>query len=648
MKFIEPIKNNFGKKERNEALYQADFIAEIAPVGGIDFTDSRYIETGAGYEACLLVSGYPVSLLREWMSMVCSTGETVCVIDISTTDSNVIKKNLQKSMDEQTSRYATARSNADLLDAQRQYQQMEAMYYEIGNFDHAMKRVITRVYISGHTRYEVDTVLGEMTASLHGSGYRAQVCLNETKAEWRSVLLSYEQQQKDFFAKKGKEMTTAAVAGGRYFHFSQLLDPNGSYYGLTPTGGTVFLDLGHIDKKNNRTTYNFLVAGKSGMGKSTLLKKILLDRAKNGDLIRVFDAANEFSQLTEVCGGVVIALDGKSGNMINMLQILPADDLDVAYNKHIAKVSVIYQYLRKHNVDENELLVFKQLLRMLYVQSGIIDEQCNLVKDIKTMEPADFPTLSDLRTVTSTIIENIDQFEDQIMEAGQIRKSMMGWLENIELKLSDLCTTYGNIFDGHTTIQNFYDQNVVCFNVQALKDMEEEIYDAQLYNALSLCWDNALTNGTEMKNAWEKNQLDEKDIVHTYILIDEAHETINARKTAGVREVDSMMREGRKFFAGIGLASQHLRDFVPDGAGSDAVGQIKTMFSQTTYKFLMMHDSEVLPKLKEVYQDSFTSAERQRITQMPAHSTMLSAGSQKVEFDIWAEPVVLEVGSGGR
>ena len=80
------------------------------------------------------------------------------------------------------------------------------------------------------------------------------------------------------------------------------------YFGTTKTGGAVFFDL--FRKTEIRLSYDFIAVGKKRSGKSTTLKKLMLDRAIRGDLVRVFDKEGEFVQLTEWLGGTTISMDG--------------------------------------------------------------------------------------------------------------------------------------------------------------------------------------------------------------------------------------------------------------------------------------------------------------------------------------------------
>ena len=114
-----------------------------------------------------------------------------------------------------------------------------------------------------------------------------------------------------------------------------------------------------------------------------------------------------------------------------------------------------------------------------------------------------------------------------------------------------------------------------------LAEMEETVYDAQLYNGIAVCWDNCLEVGGKMKRLWQEKKIAWEEITRTLLLIDEAHKSINARKLSIVAALILMLREAGKLFVGVGLASQSIRDFVPDQVGAEAVEMIRTPVSYT-------------------------------------------------------------------
>ncbi len=51
-------------------------------------------------------------------------------------------------------------------------------------------------------------------------------------------------------------------------------------------------------------------------------------------------------------------------------------------------------------------------------------------------------------------------------------------------------------------------------------------------------------------------------ILYTLILIDESHRWVNTKKPHVLDMITVYLREARKYFGGIGLASQSVRDYV--------------------------------------------------------------------------------------
>lgn len=639
-----------GKKLSDEQISKInhDFIAQVGPAGSIDFCDEKFINTGTGYEIVLYIYQYPKLVSSHWLTFITNIDDTIAVIDISSEDTYKIRQNLKKTLEEQQSRYRTAKSDAERLDAEQQYLETEDTYKEVTALGKIMKKIIARIYIPSVTKYTAEKRMEEIIKNLEAAGFKAAVCLNETKQDWRNMFLSYSQQQSTIFRRHGQPILSTTLAAGNPFHFSYLSDTFGSYFGQTVTGGAVLFDLFHHTE--NRMSYDFVCVGMKGTGKSTTLKKLLLDRALRGDLVRVFDLDGEFTMLTQQLGGKVIYLDGQDNKIFNILHVLPNDEnQEIAFQNHISKVGVIYNYLKEGKATENELLILKQLLRVLYAKHGICNVNGELKCDLNTLTPTDFPILSDLLALTKYTIENFEKYADKIFEVTKIRENKRPILEDIEIKLQDLCTTHGKIFDGHTSIDSFYREQVVCFNLKNLTRKEPAVYDAQLYNALTICWDNCVENGARMKNLVREKKIAEEDIVHSLILIDEAHRTINANKLSGISEIERIVREARKYFAGIGLASQSIRDFVPDNAAAVAVDKIKALFELTTYKFIMRQDSNALPKLREIFQSTFSDSEIEAIPMLEQGQCIMAiSGDKNIQFKIWLSEEEEYYFDGGR
>ena len=143
---------------------------------------------------------------------------------------------------------------------------------------------------------------------LETHNFRGSIFLNEQEYEWESMVTPFHIQKKYPNRRKGKEIPALALAGGFPFHFMKLDDPYGTYQGTTGTGGSVIFDLFHKDEQ--RKSYNAVMIGRMGAGKSTFLKKVPMDNAIKGYKIRGLDIVGEFKDLVQQLGGKQVSLDG--------------------------------------------------------------------------------------------------------------------------------------------------------------------------------------------------------------------------------------------------------------------------------------------------------------------------------------------------
>ena len=111
-----------------------------------------------------------------------------------------------------------------------------------------------------------------------------------------------------------------------------------------------------------------------------------------------------------------------------------------------------------------------------------------------------------------------------------------------------------------------------------------------------------------------------------------------------------MARQGRKYFAGIGLATQRISDYVPDNVNNDAYDELKTLFALTTYRFLMQQDVSDIPKIKDIFRGGITDVEAEKIPTLTRGGCILSIKSyQNIEIaEVHCSDDELSLFSGGR
>lgn len=608
--------------------YDPYLIEEIQPQGGISFKDEKFINTGDGYEACIHIYKYPKNIDSYWLATVMNLNNVVTLLDISTEDINEVKKNINRSMKEQNSRYDTAKNPTDMRDAEQKYQELDRMYEEISSMGEIVKIITIRMLVSGRTVDETDKEVKRFLNYLESNGYKAAVFLNESRAEWKSMYQTYSEQQETEYKRYGQPILSESLANGDPFHFTSLSDENGTYLGSTlSTNGNVLFDMFTIT--STRKSYNGLCVGTMGSGKSTTLKKLMLDMAIRGHYIRGFDVTGEFQSLVEYLGGQIVSLDGTDG-ILNALEILKTDDSEsISYSQHLSKLSTIYKFLAPY-ATIYEVVEFEELIDAFYKEIGIVTNDWN--KPVTGLPSERYPIWSEFLEYIEKLI-NATKAKGNIQE--ELAKVKIKRLDNIRLVIKNIVKNYGHIFNGHTNISSVTDNQIVFFNIKNLSSMKSEIFDAQMFTALSLCWDNCVRIGNVMKKRYDEKEIAWEDITRFMIFIDEAHHIINTNKLTAVTQLLKFGREARKYFGGLLFASQSIRDFVKEGSDNESIDQIKTLFELTQYKFIMQQDSNSMDILNRVFGHQLTESEIYQIPRLQKGECILAISSDKnIRFNI--------------
>lgn len=617
------------RNEKQEIRYDAKLLAKISPAGGIRHYET-YTKTGTGYESCIHIWQFPEQLNDYWLTKACSQSNSVTTISIHTEDTIEVKKNLNKSIEEQESRKRFAREYKDFYDAEKRGKEMQRLYDELNSMDEVIKTVVIRIFTVGKTMQELEDATANVLRSLEADTYRAALFLNETAQEWRSVYRGAGRQEEEAHILPGLPLKATLLAAGNAFHYSCLEDPTGDYIGQTGCGGNVIFD--EFTRDGIRVSSSAVIVGNQRFGKSTLLKNRLKSRALRGDYTRCFDITGEFSALTRRLGGRVLNLDGTDGR-INLLEIFRAGDSDdTSYIRHLTKLKTSYYFL-KPEAETEEINLLIAMLEKLYAKWNL--QPSREGNKITGKAAQNYPIFSDFLKLLEDEIEEITKKEYTEQEMTLISRRLL-YLDNIHSQIRTLVSAYGNLFNGITSIDNMNDVKTVTYNLSQIKDMDAQIFDLQLFNALSICWDEAITNGSLMKKMWEDGQIALEDVIHTLILIDESHRWVNTKKRYALEILSMYLREGPKYFVGIWLASQSIRDFTPEGSTAQEMDMLKTIFELTQYKFIFHQDGNVIPILDKVFNYSLTFAQRKKIPRLQRGETILCiSGLYNILFNVY-------------
>ncbi|HDC8421770.1 TPA: hypothetical protein O9M71_002812 [Staphylococcus aureus] len=629
-------------------LSQSDFdielLSQIQPRGGVNFKNDFYVRKGTGYETCITIYETPTDVEDFWLGQIMTMDNTIITMDLRTKTKEEIKNNLKTGMTEYLDRMHNDRDVVSRTEAEESYQELNTLLRNVRNGGESIKEVVIRLYVSGRTKDEVDEKLNEIFVFLNAMDFKGTVYLNEQKFESQALTMSLTQQE-SVLPRIKKDIPSQTIAIGVPFHSVSLNDEHGGYFGESDTGGNILLDLFYKDSR--RTSYDGVFVGAKGAGKSHALKKILLEEAIQGHRMRTIDSTGEFVKLVDVLGGKTISLDGTDG-MINPLEVNAVavrekvDDLGknvqeidevTSFNQHKHKLSTFYG-LMNPDAKAKDKQLFRIVIDQFYKDIGLWSANPDKQTNITKLNPEDYPTFSELLQYLRELVYEDQEFKNV---RPNISEDRLKQYQSIELTLQDIISSNGAMFDGHTTIENFKQYSIINFSIRQLNAMGDEVKKAQLFNVMNLLFDEMVYFGSPQFQAYNRRELKLEDAVRYRLIFDEAHNLISASETDApvVEKCEKFIREDRKYFAGFIFASQDIKDFIPEDSQEQNVAKVKTLFSQTTYRFIMRQDTSNVEKLGNVFSQELSDSELSVIPQLGTGEVILNiAGVNNVKFKI--------------
>lgn len=615
--------------------YDLSLMEQTQPIGGISFNE-RTIETGSGFVTCLHAYKFAESVNQLWLAIMTNIPDTVSQIDIATGNKTEVMRSVNRSLNELKDRSQSERHQTDRNDAIDEYRKLEHFASSLTQAGEVIKLVHLRIFIYSHSESELEKKVEEVKQDLENRKHGFTVYQFRTHHEWESLFMNYDQQMelknviKSF--PPGNVVPATTLGGGSPFHHQSLKDPRGTLLGVTSTQGAFILDVFRSTK--TRKSFNGFVLGKMGFGKSTLLKMIEEGLVAKDCYIRGFDKAGDFKKLIESQNGLIIDLAGDTGERINPLEIFATSTDKTGYHhyefgsymQHISKVITMIRTLYP-SLDDESLSNLRDYLTEFYIEFGLLDPDYNSNRqDIKVtgLAPEEYPIFSDF-------LNFLKSYEMRNPTSQKKRR-----LETLITFINEMVYQYGPLFDGHTTIQNLEAEPVLFFDIDGLSQLDKEVMQSQLFNALTIIWSHGLINGRKMKTAYENGEIDLNQLKNFMVLLDECHNIINADNLFAVKYVSNFQREMRKFTAGIFFATQSPAEVLPESANSTAIDEVKKIFSLCQYKILLNLDNAMLGTMRNVLGDTITETEFAELTRLQQGEAIVQVApgeTYKVKFE---------------
>lgn len=632
MKIIENLKEKFKsikKKESNHfknSDFDLDFISKIQPAGNIIFKEN-YIKKGDGFETCVEIYDYPETVRNFWLRTITNSNveNLIVTIDISTMNNEIVDKVLEENLKENRYRKNNERNITDRLKSNTDYQKSILLHDKLYSNSINIKLVKIRIFLFDKSLKNLESEVVKLLNYLNGKSFKASIFLNELEYEYKSIYHPFKYQANSFYNKRnGKEITSETLGAGLDYNFSYLHDEKGLIYGTTKGGGYVIFN--PFLKNEQRKSYNGILMGKMGSGKSTFLKKLALNNYILGTKIRCFDASGEFKYLVKKSNGKMINLNNPN-NIINPLQIYKcslnnSSDEDIEenfdnetdneirtkfYQNHLSKFQIFFRYLSP-NLDETYFDELSILLDDFYKKINFykITNGEKIFINITELNSNEYPILSDFLTYINTIYNN---------ETDNLRKERLNVLE---LKLKTIVNVYGMLFNGYSTI-DIQNEDLVVFNIKELATLPNNIFSAVIFNILNILWQEMINNVDISKYG---NNIEDVKLNNYLVIIDEAHRILNDdldNKT--IKFFIDFEREARKYLGAIWLSYHTIDDAIKN---DNVKKEINKIFNLSQYKVIFEQDIQLKEKLMSVFKDSITETEIDKISRFQIGECLLS------------------------
>ena len=557
----------------------------------------NYFVIGGRYFTDLVVYSYPAYFKDlQLAALFASFGPEVTVtLDCSMQSDEITKAQIDRAISELKGRRSLPQTDAEVIESESDITDLQQLYAEISRGNERMVSTTLRLFISANSESQLSDNCDRVMKEIKSLGMKAFLPEYRMSDEYRFLMYPSDISQnaiplEDTFKKQFP------------FYYQSLIDNGGTYFGETVTGGQVLFN--PFLQTRDRISYDILISGVKGSGKTITLKSMIADQISVGNKVMLFDIEGEYHTLAKRLGGVVITLGRSSA--INPLQLRSAvatNDKDADESNFISEISRIEMFFKQFSpqITPFELEALTDSLIDTYAAFGITSET-----DVSALRGSDFPLLSDL----------LDTVQSYLAVKG-LSENKRRLLEKVELILKPLAVgAYSSMFNGYSSF-DYTSSDLVVFDVKSLSELSERVINAQLSNILSIMWSEICRN-MDYNNSLS-SPYDRRAVV---AVIDEASRYIDSENVMAY--MVKLLRRSRKYDAGLWFASQAMSDFKID---------CSVLFGLVQYKMLLKQSADASELLERIF-PQFTSSEISSLENFVPGEMLLSLGGGRQKLHL--------------
>ena len=270
---------------------------------------------------------YPQKVEMGWLSKITNIPSTIVSVGITPIDNSTLISALSKSIVQQRGAADSAKDPLTRQRAEKAAEDGEHIMQKIDQEGETVAMMSLTVMPVAQDEAAFSKICRRVESAFSVQKCKVRTLANLQKEGFQSISPTYPANGTvDSIVSRIIPMST--FVGGFPFASSGYSDGRGYYFAKDSSGGLVILD--PWTRGNDRTNSSFVVMGVAGIGKSTVVKHIMLSEYMKGTKILCIDPESEYKDMCRNLNGSWLNAGGGKNGRSNLLQIRPAprDDED--------------------------------------------------------------------------------------------------------------------------------------------------------------------------------------------------------------------------------------------------------------------------------------------------------------------------------
>lgn len=537
--------------------------------------DFGHLKIGDYFFRTLFVAGYPRYVSANWLDPLISFNHTLDVaMYIYPTRSEEVLENLKRKVGEMEATIQSDMKRGRVIEPSIQVALEDALALQQELAKGAQRFFQFGLYITipaktledlDKTTKQVEATLASLLIMTKRAVLQMEEGLKTTLPMGQDRLLIT------------RNMDTTSLATTFPFTTSELTANEGILYGINEHNESLI-----IFDRFSLENANTVVFGKSGSGKSYMVKLEIVRSLMFDTEVIVIDPENEYEALTHALGGEYIRFHFGTTTKINpfdlsLLRTQPGQEEESELNQKILSLHGFFRVVMGKLTPTEDALLDRALI-LAYKQKGITPDPATQTKEPPLMEDL-YKTLVGMEEATAKgLADRIEKF---------VKGSLVG------------------IFDQQTNIE--IRNQLTVFSI---RDLEDELRPIAMYLILDYIW-------TKVR----------KETKRRLLIVDEAWYMMKYPDSG--QFLNSIAKRARKYYLGLTTITQDVEDFLSVDLG-------KSIIQNSSLQILLKQSAAAIDKVAEIFY--LSEGEKHRLLSAEIGEGLFFAGPAHAAIRVIASP----------